>query len=120
VSDVTVRCDGTGEDFEVDIQLGYDVLRQSENLVHRIIGRADPDVTLKPTPLRTGTFVALLMSQGQAEALAFALARSSTFTWTSEGWIGFAFVVSGQVRTKQEPDSSSAWSVTFDWTEVVS
>lgn len=120
MSDASVHCDATGEDFAIDLQLGYEVVRESENIAHRIIGRSDPDVTLKLTPLRTGTFVALLTTQGAAEVLAFALARRSTFSWSSEGWISFPFVVSGQVRTKAEPDSSTVWSVTWDWTEVVS
>jgi hypothetical protein len=117
MSDVVIHSVSTGEDFPVDAQLGYVVSRASENVIHRIMNRADPDVTLKPTPLRTGTFEALIHGQTDAEALAYALGRPSKFAWTSEGFASILFVVSGPVQIRQE-DNLSSYVVSFEFTEV--
>lgn len=49
--------------------IGYESTRTARNVVHQILNRANPDVSLRPATLRTGTLTMLCASLAIAQSL---------------------------------------------------
>jgi hypothetical protein len=103
--------------------LGYADASEGGNIIHPILGRAEPDVTLRPGGLRSGTLT--LGFQGATSesdsAVARALLNSGVvfnIVSTDRGTIEMAFVRSGQVGRELEDNTRDAWTVTVDFHEV--
>ncbi len=104
--------------------MGYMSERAGNNVVHPILGREEPDVTLRPASLATGTLE--LGFQGPtAESnskTAQTLASTSgvgTFYSSDRSSVGMTFVVTDRVRRELDPDSRDAWIVSIPWQEVM-
>lgn len=99
---------------------------QGGNIVHPILGRSNPDVTLRPGGRRTGT-IALGFAGANSEALS-ATARSVLLTAglltlvapARPSLNGLTFVIpeGGRVQRSIEPDTRNAWTVVLDYQEV--
>lgn len=100
---------------------GYDVARESGNLVHEILGRTDPDITLKPLKLRSGTLT-LFMGSNMADAtdLVEQLEELGVqFLQSTEAPLAdMYFVLSGSVKLAHDDDTQT-FSVTVDFQEVL-
>lgn len=104
--------------------VGYESTRESGNVVHKIIARAAPDVSVRVAGLRTGRMT-LAFSGPSAEtdsAVAEALlAGASVFTLTSDQTsVAMTFVVAEDGRLSRALSDAGAWRVTLDWQEVPS
>lgn len=104
--------------------LGYQAARQAQTIVHPILGRADPDVTLRPATLRTGTLGMGFSGVGSAAASKAAedlLATAALFTLSDTDLpsIGMKFAVTGNITRELEDETRSAWLVSVDYTEVL-
>lgn len=112
--------DGTTTSTPVAV-LGYESKRSGQNIVHAVIGRADPDVTLRPAGLRTGTLTLLFESEADAAecevmhaaAVVLAMADSDVST------VGMSYVVSGAVTRSLDDASRSLWTVAVEYQEVL-
>jgi hypothetical protein len=100
--------------------VGWSTTRQSRNVVHDIIGRPDPDVTLRPAATRAGTLSLLFMTY--AAALAAEQAHAAPAVWTltggpddEPGLVG-TYVVDGAGITTRE--DGPLWSVDVGYREV--
>jgi hypothetical protein len=102
--------------------MGYKTARASGNVVHEILGRTDPDVTLRAAALRTGTLEFLFASHADAQAAEAILAGVGVITLADSDLpdIGMRFVLSGTLEMELEQTSRTAWTVTADYTEVAS
>lgn len=105
--------------------LRVDGMQMAGNKVHPIIGRADPDVTLRPAGTRTGTLELGfhgLTSEADSKAAADAHALGGVFTLTTDDRVTLTmfYVVrdGGQIARTLEPESRDAWLVTVDFQEV--
>ena len=94
-------------------------------VVHPILGRIDPDVTLRPAAVRTGT-LELGFTASNAETASFAavnaLRSAAVFRLAAErGTLAMAFVVpeNGRIERRLDDTTRSAWTVTVDYQEVI-
>lgn len=94
--------------------------RRVRTLVHEVIGRPDPDVTLRPAATRSGTLRALLTSPADVDALDAMLAAASILTVSSTDeprLDGLRFAVgSGEISVTLE--STTTWIVEWPYVEV--
>ena len=101
--------------------LGYASSRTSSNIVHRIIGRNDPDVTLGTLGLRTGTLE--LLTDTLAEAFQkeahLALSGVQQLADTEVPQVNMRFVVVGDVSVTLDDTTRTAAVVGFNYQEVL-
>lgn len=103
-----------------ELILGWQAEQPSRNVIHEIIGKASPDVTLKPAGLRTGTLELLFLTATEAEtARAMFLESQSFLIESDETWLDlFRFVASGNISSALEDTTRNMWTITFDFQEV--
>lgn len=101
--------------------LGWSATRESRARVHQLIGRSDPDVTLRPHALRTGTLRILCADEVAAVAMEQLHARGVVLTLADDdvAAVAGAYVVSGPITTELDPQTRTRWVVTADFTEVL-
>lgn len=99
----------------------WETTQESRNVIHDIIGRTDPDVTLKPAASRSGTLEMLFTSASSAETARGILANGTTFTISdSETWLnGFDFVISGSITNALEDTTRHLWTIRADFREII-
>jgi len=103
-------------DLVTDIQTSVDV----PTVVHRIIGRSDPDITLQAAQLRAGT-LEMLFPDGYAAAsavIALSYPGVATLVDTDVTSIGMSFVVTGAMSTGMDTQDTRRWRVTVPYQEV--
>lgn len=97
---------------------GYESSRRTTSLVHEILGRAKPDITMRPATSRTGTLSLVFATEADSLAaeLAHAEARVFTLDHPARSSVGMDYVPAGRVTRALLP--SGGWSVTVDFQEV--
>lgn len=97
--------------------------QSSGNIVHPILGRSNPDVTLRPATLRTG--VIEMGFSGPNSETDSALARTIlagggvfALSSTDRASVSMSFVTSGRINRELEDTSRNAWVVRVDYQEV--
>ncbi|WP_053203792.1 hypothetical protein [Jiangella muralis] len=100
--------------------LGWSPTREARTRVHQLIGRPDPDVTLRPHALRTGTLRILCADEAAAAAMEQLHARGVVLTLADDDLttVAGAYVVSGTITTELDTQTLTRWVVTADFTEV--
>lgn len=99
-----------------------DTERVSGNRVHDIIGRANPDVTLRPAGTRSGTlsivFVGATSEADSAEAET-ALAAAAIWTLSSDdrASLEMSFVTSGRIARTLDARTGT-WTLEVEFREV--
>lgn len=108
-----------------DLILGYESSRTSGAVVHPIVGRPAPDVTLRRAGLRRGRMQLGFLGEDAESASAdaeTALSAAAVFSLVSDdrSTIQMRFVLpsTGAITRQLDPDTRETWSVTFDWQEV--
>ncbi|MDN4598843.1 hypothetical protein [Leifsonia virtsii] len=91
----------------------------SRNITHDILGRPDPDVSLAPAGLRTGTIDMLFTDAPSADAARRLLARPAVFTYSGEvPELSMRFVIGdGSIGTNLDRESY-VWTVSIPYREV--
>jgi len=107
--------------FTPELVTAWETSQASRNVLHTIIGKSDPDVTLKPSSTRSGTLEMLFLSASAANTARGILATGTIFTISeSETWLnGLQFVLSGSISGALEDETRKLWIVTVDFTEVL-
>lgn len=103
-----------------ELILGWQASQPSRNVVHEIVGKSSPDVTLKPAGLRTGTLELLFLTSAEAETARTMFQSAQSFLIESdETWLDlFRFVVSGSISSALEDTTRNMWTITVDFQEV--
>lgn len=103
-----------------ELVLGWESVQDSRNIVHPIIGSANPDVTLKPANLRTGTLEMLFLTAADAEEARIAHATLGVFQLVSTEitYADMYYVVSGSINTTLEDVTRHLWTFSIDFQEV--
>ncbi len=100
---------------------GFEDSAESQTLVHRIIGRSDPDVTFRAATMGAGR-ASFVFGSDAAAALAARDALREPGTWTladtDRPEVGMSFVVQGQITRTLDPETRDVWLVGFDWEAV--
>jgi len=103
-----------------ELVTGYDSRRESGNLLHTIIGRADPDVTLKAAGLRQGTLEVWCPSHSSVLEVEALHAQVGVLHLTDDDAPGVAmhYVVSGAIDVTPE-FGTPRWLVRVAYAEVI-
>jgi hypothetical protein len=112
--------------IEPTLILGYTAQRTSGNLVHEILGKAGPDVTLRPARLRSGTLTLgfeSATSEADSKTAADLLATyDGVFSLISaeRASVDMSWVVAEGGRISRDLDdlTRDAWVITVDFQEV--
>ncbi|GAB6856475.1 hypothetical protein [Microbacterium xylanilyticum] len=100
---------------------GFEAARSGGAIVHTILGRANPDVTLRPAGTRTGALELLFADEAKANQAWSALAVAGVFTLASdERAIGMTFVIpeGERIGLKLDDTTRNHWHVTVPYREV--
>jgi hypothetical protein len=100
--------------------LGYATARQSATVLHWVIGRPDPDVTLRQARLRSGTLELLFATEAQAALCASIHARAAVFTLSDPdvSAVNMNYVTNGRIAYTLDPQTLKQWTVSVDYQEV--
>ena len=115
----TTITDGTTT-ITPELVLGYEVSQESRNVVHTILGRSTPDITLRFTNLRTGTLQLLFTSATDAEEARQLHINPIVFTLESTEIpeADMSYVVAGSISTVLEDETRKLWTISVDFQEV--
>ena len=101
--------------------LGWSAARRSHSLVHPVLGRTDPDVTLRPAGMRTGTLTMLFANAADAAAAeaVFAVAQRLTLADPDVAAVAMTFVVAeGDIAAVLDPETRVRWTLAVPFQEV--
>lgn len=101
--------------------LGWSPVRESRTRVHPLIGRPDPDVTVRPAALRSGTLRILCEDEAAAAAMEALHAAGAVLTIADDDVtaVSGAYIVSGLLSVELDPQTRRRWVVSADFTEVL-
>lgn len=108
--------------FSPTLTLGWTAAQTTRNIMHNVIGKADPDVTLRPAQTRTGTLELFFALPATAELARTILATGTVFviTSTEATWLdGLRFVIAGDISATLEDETRAAWMLSADFQEVL-
>lgn len=99
---------------------GWQASQESRNIVHTIIGRSSPDVTLKTANMRTGTLEMLFGTAADADEARTLHVEAAVFTLTSSelSQVNMAYVVAGSISSILEDETRRLWTISVDFQEV--
>ena len=99
---------------------GWETTRTAANVLHVVVGRADPDVTYRTATLRAGTLECLCATLELALQLEELAAQPKRLTLADPDHpsIGMAFVASGDIRVELDPDTREQATVAIDFQQV--
>ncbi len=99
----------------------YSAERASRNVIHNIIGKAEPDVSLELDGLRSGTLNLFFESKVEAWAAFQDLGTLSSWelTDTDHPEINMNFVREGPMTMELDPETRKRWVVGMDYQEVI-
>jgi hypothetical protein len=102
--------------------LGYESDAESNNVVHKIIGRADPDVSLAPDSPRSGTLELFFESYADAWEARGLHAAPAVWTLTDPDVpaVNMSYVRDGSMTISLDPDSRELWTLSVGYQEVSS
>lgn len=103
-----------------DLILGYDVSTESNNILHRIIGRTSPDVSLRADSLRTGELRLFFQNRTSAFAARTLHTAASVFTLVDAGMpeLNMTYVRRGAMTITLDPETRQRWILTIGFDEV--
>ncbi|WP_056653302.1 hypothetical protein [Agromyces sp. Root81] len=100
---------------------GYQTNREARTIAHDILGRGDPDITLRPASTRRGSLELLFADEAPAAAAEVAHAGAHVWTLanTDLGTIGMLYVVAEGGITRALDDTRACWLVSIPFREVL-
>ena len=100
---------------------GWDTERDSKNVLHDIISRADDDVTFRPAGLRNGELEVLCATLEDALALEALLAqpRKMALADTDHPLLDMSFVVDGSIGVHLDDETRLQATVTIGFQQVL-
>ncbi len=104
-----------------DLVLEYNTERESRNVLHNVIGKAEPDVSLELDGLRFGTLHLFFEAREDAWTAYEALGAIGTWELTDTDYpqIGMNFVRTRAMKMGLDPVSRRRWIIEMDYQEVI-
>jgi hypothetical protein len=104
-----------------ELVTGYETRQSARNVIHEIVGRGDPDVTLRPARSRSGRLRCLFLDAADADGARYDLAQADVWALadTDLPEIDMSFVLTGETAVRLDPDTLLRWVVEFDYREVL-
>jgi hypothetical protein len=104
--------------------LGYAASQTARNIFHDILDRPDPDVSLAPATLRSGTLRLLFDTTADAEAARAFHAQAARFIYVDAdeptASMVYALADSGTLDIELDPDTLSKCTLAVPFREVAS
>lgn len=100
---------------------GYTSTREAQSLAHPILGRPDPEVTLREAALRSGTLTLLFPDEDDSAAAELAFSQPGVWQMVDDDrdTVGMSFVVAGGAITRELHDETrNDWLLTIPYREV--
>ncbi|WP_433586364.1 hypothetical protein [Microbacterium hydrocarbonoxydans] len=115
---ITVN-DGTGATSSPALVLGYKTSRQSQNIVHDIIGGGIAVTLIRPRP-RAGTLELFYLTEAAAFDALAKHARESTFTLTDteRPSVNMTYATEGAIDLALDDQGRKRWIVSVGYQEV--
>lgn len=104
-----------------ELVLGYETSQAGRNTFHDILDRAEPDVSIAPAGLRSGSLTLFFLTADDAEACRQMHSRPAVFTYTPDDnpTTAMSYVLDdGGVRTALDDQTRRRWTVTVSYREV--
>lgn len=101
---------------------GYEASRGARTKVHNVLGRVDPDITLRPAGLRTGTLTLGFIGESDAFDAHTQFSKGVVWTfYTDERPITFSFVVpdGGTISLRLDDATRDLWFISLPFSEVI-
>lgn len=113
--------DGTTNTTSPLVVLGYQTARESQNIVHDLIGGGIAVTLIRPRPRKGTLELGYLLEADAAAALALH-ARETTFTLTDSdrASVTMTYVVDGSISLELFDETRDRWVVSVDYQEVES
>lgn len=105
-----------------DLVLELRWTREARTIVHQLLSRQDPDVTIRPTGLRSGDLACYVEDRATADTLAALAASGEVLTITSDDddlLDGLALVVAGDIVVELDTQTLTRSLVTVPYREVL-
>lgn len=99
---------------------GYTATREAGSIVHDILGRTTPDVTLRPALTRSGTLRMLFTDEAAATDAEAVLSGAEVFTLASDerATVGMLFTVADRVQLELDDATRNVWIVSAGFREL--
>jgi len=100
---------------------GYEAERIGGTIVHPILGRVNPDVTLRPAAMRTGTLRLLFIEEANAKTALDVLSTGAVFRLNSdERDVSMSFVVpeGERISYRLNDEARDGWHLDVPFAEV--
>lgn len=103
-----------------ELVLGWESSQESKNILHDIIGKVSPDVTLKAPSLRNGTLTTFWLDETDAEACRALHSNLGSFTLASDEitQANMTYVTAGTIAMMLDEDTRAYWTVEIEFQEV--
>lgn len=111
--------DGSGLTTSPALILGYETSRESQNIIHDLIGGGIAVALIRPRP-RSGTLELFYLTEADAKSsldlhsseASFTLSEPDRPTWA------MTYVASGALTVKLDEEGRRRWTVSVDYQEV--
>lgn len=103
-----------------ELVTGWESSNDTYNIVHDILSRPTPDITLRGSTTRAGTLTMLFLTEASCETARALHAGSNVLTLASTEITAanFNYIVSGAVVATLEDDTRRFWTLTVDYREI--
>jgi hypothetical protein len=112
--------DGTTARTTPLLTAGYQSSRQSRTVVHEVLGRSYPDVTVFPMSLRSGTLTLVYDNEADAAEAERMHAAGQVMTYADSDLpsASMTYIVSGTLTRELDPQTRTVWLVAVAYQEV--
>lgn len=100
---------------------GYSSERESGNIVHPILGRANPDTTLRAASLRTGTLRLTFGGEAESKEAEDVHAVGGVFAIISpeRSSVEMSYTLADRGRIRRTWDNAGFWTLEVDYQETI-
>lgn len=104
-----------------ELVLGYQTQREARTVVHRVLDRVDPDVSLRPAGMRSGTLDLFYLTEQEAYDAEVMHTMPARFTFTEDDrpTASMTYVVAdGRIQRRLDDATRRRWVVSVPFVEV--
>ena len=103
-----------------ELVTGWESNNDTFNIVHDILSRSTPDITLRGSTTRSGTLTMLFLTEASCETARALHAGANVLTLASTEITAanFDYIVAGAIATTLETTTRQLWTLTVDYREI--
>ena len=103
-----------------ELVTGWESTNDTYNIVHDILSKNTPEVTLRGSQTRSGTLTMLFLTEASCETARALHTGSNVLTLASTQITAanFQYVVAGNVSTVLDDDTRRYWTLSVDYREI--